>query len=105
MSFAVKATSSGDDGPSYPVLEAWTIRQLNLPVQRITRSNMQTWPHVADLQIPEVDSKDVTILLDANVLEAILQREVRRGSTGQPATVLTAFGWTLTGSVKSLVAP
>ena len=66
---------------------------------------MQTWPHLADLEIPNVDSKDVMILLGANVLEAILQREVCRGSPGQPAAVLTAFGWTLTGSVKSLVAP
>ena len=101
----IKATSSGNGGPLYPVSEAWTIPQLNLPVQRITRSEMQTWPHVADLEIPEVDSKDVTILLGANVLEAILQRELRRGSPGQPAAVVTAFGWTLTGSVKSLVAP
>lgn len=38
------------------------------------------------------------------MLEAILQCEVCRGSPGQPATVLTAFGWMLTGSVKSLVA-
>ena len=63
---------------------------------------MQTWPHVVDLEIPEVDSKDVTILLGTNVLEAILQHEVRRGSPGQPAAVLTAFGWTITGSVESL---
>jgi len=43
---------------------------------------MQTWRHVADLQIPEADFKDVMTLLGANVLEAILQREVRRGSPG-----------------------
>ena len=88
----------------YPVSEAWTIPQLNLPVQRITCSEMQTWSHAVDLEIPQVDSKDVTILLGGNVLEAILQREVRRGSPGQPAAVPTKFGWTLTGSVKSLVA-
>ena len=74
-------------------------------MQRITRSELQTWSHVAVLEITEVDSKDVTILLGANVLEAVLQREVRRGSSSQPKAVLNAFGWTLTGSVKSLVAP
>ena len=101
----MKATSSGNSGPLYPVSEAWTIPQLNVPVQRITRSEMQTWPHVVDLEIPEVDSKDVTILLGANALEFILQREVCRVSPGQPSAVLTAFWLTLTGSVKSLVAP
>jgi len=45
---------------------------------------MQTWPHVADLEIPDVDSEYVTVLLGANVLEAILQCEVRRGAPGQP---------------------
>ena len=105
VSFAVKATSSGNGGSLYPVSEAWTIPHLNLPVQKITRSEMQTWFHVADLEIPEVDSEDVRILLGANVLEAILQLEVHRGSPGQHAAVLTAFRWTLTGSVKSLVTP
>ena len=52
---------------------------------------MQSWPHLADLKIPEVDSKNVTILLGANVIDAILQREVRRGAPGQPAAVLTAL--------------
>ena len=44
-SFALKTTSSGSSGALYPVSEAWTIPQLNLPVQGITRSAMQTWPH------------------------------------------------------------
>ena len=66
---------------------------------------MQTWPHVADLEIPDVDSEYVTVLLGANVLEAILQREVRRGPPGQPAAVRTTFGWTLTGSVKGFAPP
>ena len=47
----------------------------------------------------------MTILLGANVLEAILQHDVRRGRPGQPVAILTAFGWTLAGSVKSIVKP
>ena len=66
---------------------------------------IQDFPHLTDLDIPEVDSEDVTILLGANVLEAILQHDVRRGRPGQPVAILTAFGWTLAGSVKSIVKP
>ena len=48
----------------------------------------------------------MTILLGANVTDAILQREVRRGAPGQPAAIFTASGWTLIGSaVKGFVAP
>lgn len=66
---------------------------------------MQDFPHLSNLGIPEVDSDDVKILLGANVLEAILQHDVRRGRPGQPVAILTAFCWTLPGSVKSIVKP
>ena len=87
------------------VEEAWTIRQLNLSPQRVTRTMMQDFLHQTDLDILEIDSEDVTILLGANVLEAILQHDERRGRPGQPVSILTAFGWTLAGSVKSIVKP
>ena len=37
------------------------------------------------------------------MLEAILQHDVLRVRTGQPVEILTAFGWILAGSVKSIV--
>ena len=52
-----------------------------------------------------VDSKHVTVLLGANILDAILHADVRRGTQGQPVAVNTAFGWTLTGAVKGFVPP
>ena len=103
VSFHVGAVEGPEAGVQITVEEAWTIPQLNLPPQRVTRAMMQDFPHLTDLDIPEVDSEDVTILLGANVLEAILQRDVRRGRSGQPVAILTAFGWTLAGSVKSIV--
>ena len=105
VSFHVGAIEGPETGVQITVEEAWTIRQLNLPRQRVTRTMIQDFPHLTDLDIPEVDSEDVTILLGANVLEAILQHDVRRGRPGQPVAILTAFGWTLAGSVKSIVKP
>ena len=105
VSFHVGAVEGPETGVQITVEEAWTIPQLNLPPQRVTHAMMQDFPHLTDLDIPEVDSEDVTILLGANVLEAILQRDVRRGRPGQPVAILTAFGWTLAGSVKSIVKP
>ena len=105
VSFHVGAVEGPETGVQITVEEAWTIPQLNLPPQRVTRTMMQDFSHLTDLDIPEVDSEDVTILLGANVLEAILQHDVRRGRPGQPVAILTAFGWTLAGSVKSIVKP
>jgi len=100
VSFHVGTVEGPETGVQITVEETWTIPQLNLPPQRVTHAMMQDFPHLIDLDIPEVDSEDVTILLEANVLEAILQHDVRRGSPGQPVAILTAFGWTLAGSVN-----
>ena len=105
VSFHVGVVEGPETGVQITVEEAWTIPQLNLPHQRVTRTMMQDFSHLTDLDIPEVDSEEVTILLGANVLEAILQHDVRRGRPGQPVAILTAFGWTLAGSVKSIVKP
>ena len=47
--------------------------------------------------------KKIELLLGANVLEAVLQQEVRVGRPGQPVGVRTAFGWALTDSVSDFV--
>ena len=72
-------------GPDIEVNGAWTVGHLNLPPQRIARNTIRSWPHLRDLVIPETDASQVTILLGADVLDAVLQHEVRRGAPGQTA--------------------
>ena len=83
--------------------EAWTIPRLSLPSQRVTQPMIDSWPHLNGLDIPLVDSKNVTVLLGANVLDAILHTRVTRGAQGSPVAVNS--GWTLTGAVKGFVPP
>ena len=104
LSLYVGATGGSEARAHIAVEESWTVPQLNLP-QKVTRAMMQDFPHLTNLSIHEVNSEDVTVLLGANVLEAVLQHDVRRGRPGQPVAILTAFGWTLAGSVKSVVKP
>ena len=103
VSFHVYALEGPETGVEITVKEAWTIPQLNLPPQRATRTMIQDFPHLTDLDIPEVESEDVTILQGANVLEAKRQHDVQRGRPGQLVAIPTTFGWTLDGSVKSIV--
>ena len=105
MSFHVGAVEGTEAGMRIPVQDAWTVSQLNVPPQKVTRTMVETLPHLNDVNIPEASSEAVTVLLGANVLEAILQRDARRGQPGQPVAIITAFGWTLAGSVKSVVKP
>ena len=60
-------TIGGPDVREIAVEEAWTIPRLNLPSQRNTQPIIDSWPHLKGLDIPLVDSKNVTFLLGANV--------------------------------------
>ena len=106
MLFHVGAPGGGGSEASAQIAveEAWTVPQLNLPPQKVTRAMIEDFPHLNNLSIPEVNSEDVTVLLGANVLDAI-QRDVRRGRPRQPVAILKASDWTLAGSVKSVVKP
>ena len=55
------------------------------------------------LDIAAVGPDQVEVLLGANVMEAILQREVRVGRPSQPVAIKTHFGWALTGSIAGIV--
>ena len=77
--------------------------KLNIPVPHINSSVRSKWCHVNELNIALPRPEQVEILLGANVIEGILQREVRIGEPGQPVAIKTHFGWALTGTISSLV--
>ena len=89
-----------EDKPPIIVPEAFSVREIKVTVPNVQKR--ASWTHLKDLDLPKCDGK-VKLLLGANVLEAILQLEVRTGKPGQPVGIRTAFGWTLTGSVADLV--
>ena len=77
---------------------------INIRTPVISSRDRSTWKHLLGLPIPDCSSGQVELLLGANVLEAVIQREVRVGRPGQPVAIRTAFGWTLTGAVSDLVS-
>ena len=62
---------------------------------------MSKWPHLKDLEIPDVDDKQVTMLIGANVPEAQVYEEFRRGGSGEPYAVRTVLGWAVLGPVDA----
>ena len=51
---------------------------------------MSKWPHLKDLEIPDVDDAQVTMLIGANVPEAQVYEEFRRGDQNH---MLFALYW------------
>ena len=65
---------------------------------------MQNWRHLNGIDFPDCSNAKVELLLGANVLEAVIQNDVRVGKPGEPVAVKTAFGWALTGTVSGLLS-
>ena len=83
--------------------EVWTVPRLNVPSPQISSRTRAQWQHLEGLDITLARPDQVEVLLGANVLEAILQREVRIGRQGQPIAIKSHFGWALCGRISCLV--
>ena len=103
----VKLTvSPGGDSNNQTIInvpEAFAVPTINVNPPHITKEQKAEWKHVSDLNIPDHKNVEIKLLLGANVMEAILQEEARVGGPGQPVAIKTAFGWTLTGTIRGLV--
>ena len=105
MKVSLEVAPLSKEGQCEPVavLEVFSVPQLNIRPQRVDWSKRAQWKHLEGFSIPDTNGQKIELLLGANVLEAILQREVRVGRPGQPAAIRTYFGWCLTGSVAQLL--
>ena len=105
MKTSLKLTplAKGSESGSVTANEVWTVPRLNVPVPQLSSSARSKWRHLNGLDIAAVGPDEVEVLLGANVIEAILQREVRVGRPGQPVAIKTHFGWALTGTIAGIV--
>ncbi|XP_043220281.1 uncharacterized protein LOC122380842 [Amphibalanus amphitrite] len=105
MKVSLQVAPLSADGQCEPVKvpEVFSVPQLNIRPQRVDWSRRAQWKHLEGISIPDTNGRKIELLLGANVLEAILQREARVGGPGQPAAIRTYFGWCLTGSVAQLL--
>ena len=87
----LKLTVTSLDGAS--TLE---ILKLIIPVPE----DVKGWPHLSDIQLPEIQGNDVRLLIGCNAPEAFWVLEERLGSSGEPVAVRSLLGWTLMGPVE-----
>ena len=50
------------------------------------------YSYLSDLNLQNIKAADITVLLGANIPEALTQSDVRIGSENNPTAVLTPFG-------------
>ena len=64
----------------------------NLSINTTKAKDLSRWTHLKDNVIPEVDLKQVTMLIVANVREVQVHEEYRIGRAGEPYAVPTVLG-------------
>jgi len=60
-------------------------------------------PYLRDVQFPELDNKQVHLLIGVDNLEAHEYDDERQGSASQPRAVHTTLGWTLFGKDEHFI--
>ena len=84
----VKAVDSQDNR----TLEIENVKVVdNLNITTARAKDLSKWPHLKDLEIPDVDDEQVTMLIGANVPEAQVHEEFRRED--QENHMLFALYW------------
>ena len=87
--------------PEIQVSEAWVFdSDFGLPAQIIPRDERgwPQWSHISDLNIPNVISEEIGILIGSNCKPCFREIEIRPGSAAVPDCVPTPLGWSLRGS-------
>ncbi|XP_028413990.1 uncharacterized protein LOC114536852 [Dendronephthya gigantea] len=99
VDFTISPAASAIPFTEIRVDQAWTVPHLNVPSrhQRVS-PNGAAFSYLDGLDFPNVSSCDIALLIGANIPEALIALEVRRGPENQPLAIRTALGWTLLGS-------
>ena len=64
---------------------------------------IKKWPHLLDVNLPEVDERQVNLLIGNDRPEIVeVALETRVGKKGEPVAVKTPLGWTVCGPMEKL---
>lgn len=71
------------------------------PKHVASNDELRRWSHLSDVVLPEIEKKNVAILIGSDRPDIIdIAHEKRVGSKGEPFAVKTPLGWTVYGPVE-----
>ena len=94
----LQVSPAANFGLRYDVDGVLVVDHLNVPERKVNLVELKSkWSHLSDLELPEVDGSQITILIRSDVAEIIVPLEVRCGHKEAPIGVRARLGWTITG--------
>ncbi|XP_020616752.1 uncharacterized protein LOC110054737 [Orbicella faveolata] len=95
--------NSSDHESSLEIPKVWTVERLNNPELSIPRDrDVDRWSHLKVIELPEIDNKEVRVLMGCNVPEAFWVLKEKRGSKGEPVGIRSPLGWTIIGPTEKI---
>ena len=86
-------------GPTFEV-EAVVRPNLNIDATNIAlKLDLEKWPHLCDLDIPEFSSGQVELLIGQDSSELLTPESIRKGKRGDPFAIQTPLGWAINGPI------
>ena len=81
----------------------WSVKQLPISTRSaaVINADIRDMPHLSDLEIPEIDVKDVMLLIGTVSPGAHIPLDVRSGDSCQPYAIRTLLGWVIRGPIRS----
>ena len=75
----------------------WTVDKLNASSCSIpSEQDARKWPHLSDIKLPNIDERQVKLIIGTNTPEAFWVLEERR-NRGEPYAICSPLGWTMMG--------
>lgn len=98
VGLTVTALDSDDDVELPAVL---AVDKLPISINsRASAEDVKLWPHLAGVELPEIDHEEVTLLIGNDAPEVFWVLEERRGRKKEPYAVKSILGWTLVGPTE-----
>ena len=87
-----------DNSDGVHIEHAWSVSKLPITLRGLPNNrDISAWPHLSGIQIPEISSEEVLLLIGSDTPEAFWSLEERRGSRGEPYATRSILGWTVQG--------
>ena len=96
----VNLTIHSHDGDYSTAFQAWTQPDITAPLPAVDWHQMsQQFPHLQQLPLPQVDSRQVDILIGIDVIDVHRVLEEATGRAGEPIARRLPLGWVCFGPV------
>lgn len=83
--------------------KVWSVKTLPISTRSAVRNqDIQNLPYLSDIQIPDVESKEVMLLIGTDSPLAHIPLEVRSGTGSQPYAVRSRLGWAIRGPIQDV---